>query len=453
MPSNLAPHIHRLELFPVSAQVVESGGHSEITLARNSLITLAEQYGTPLYIYDQATLDHNLEAYREALAVHYPGPSGITYAGKAYLCLGLAQWVHQRGLSLDCSSAGELYIATRAGLPSGQLVVHGVNKSPADLDAALHQAGTLVVDNLTELERVIALYARQKVSTENPLPHIWLRLRPGTRVQTHAHIQTGQEDSKFGLSSAEFLQAVQHSLDADLPLTGLHFHLGSHFHTPEPVCAALEIALDLLQTCQRSFGWLPGSICVGGGWGVPYHEDDLPYPPIQILASAVAQALVAGCQARHLPLPVLQFEPGRSLIAQAGVAIYRIGAVKHTPRRCYLLLDGGLGDNPRPALYQARYTALPIQDPYREPIGPAWLAGPYCESGDILIQDLPMPDVQPGELVAVPVSGAYQLSMSSSYNGVCRPAVVWLRDSQPHLIQSRQIVSDLGQHDLPLFPE
>ena len=185
-------------------------------------------------------------------------------------------------------------------------------------------------------------------------------------------------------------------------------------------------------------------------WGVPYHEDDLPHPPIADYIAFIAQALAEGCQKNGLPLPRLQLEPGRSLVAQAGVAVYRLGAVKHTSQRRWLLLDGGIADNPRPALYHTRYTALPVQHPLRPPTGPAWLAGPYCQSGDVLIEDLPLPDMQPGELLAVPVSGAYHLALGSNYNGALRPAVLWLDEGGAHLIQRRETAEDLLRRDQPL---
>jgi diaminopimelate decarboxylase len=440
----------RLELFPVSTQVMQDGQQSELSINGISLQTLAQAYGTPLYVYDQNTLDCNVASYRTALTRYYPGRSGITYAGKAFLCLAMAQWVRQQGIRLDCTGAGELYAAAKAGLLREQIVVHGVNKSQLDLETAIQQAGTLVVDNLVELARIIDIFHRDIPANPVRVPDLWLRLRPGTAVQTHANLQTGQEDSKFGFSPEEFKQARQICQQQELPLNGLHFHLGSHLHSPAPLCSALETALKIIHSCYTASGWLPGVICVGGGWGVAYHEADLPHPAVDEMVEAIAKTLISGCRGYDLPLFHLQLEPGCSLVAQAGVAIYKIGAVKHTPHRRYLLLDGGLADNPRPAMYQARYTALPVRDPLRSPTGPAWLAGPYCESGDILIEDLPMAELEAGEYVAIPVSGAYQLSMGSNYNGAYRPAVVWLNNQIAVLIQARESAADLYRRDSQL---
>lgn len=437
----------RLSLFPITTRIqpAASAGDSagdHLTVAGCSLADLADAHGTPLYVYDQATLDAAVTAYEDALGRHFPGQAGITYAGKAFLCKAVAQWAARKGLWVDCTGAGELHIAQHAGVPRSQILVHGVNKNAADLQAAFDLAGTLVVDNLTELHRLPILAQRMGRS-----PNLWLRVRPGLAVETHVHTQTGQEDSKFGMGRAEAISAAAFCLEAGLPLTGLHFHQGSHFHDPAPVGPALATILTLAGQIRDKTGWTPQVICPGGGWGVPYHEDDLPHAPVEDYVALIGQGLAAGCEEHGLPLPRLQLEPGRSLVAQAGVALYRVGAVKRTSGRRWLLLDGGLADNPRPALYGARYTALPVVDPMRPAAGSAWLAGPFCESGDILIHDLPLADVQPGELMAVPMSGAYQLSMGSNYNGARKPAVLWLRAGAAHVIQRRESLDDLLRRD------
>ena len=436
----------RLSLFPLSTRVDRQAQPSQLTISGLSLVELAQQYGTPLYVYDRQTLQAGVERYENILGESYPAPSGITYAGKAFLCTALAQWIGQQNLWLDCTGAGELAIAEAAGVERNHLLVHGVNKSQADLRAALDQAGTIVVDNLSELER---LYEMQKTRSTQ-LPDLWLRLRPGVAVDTHAYRQTGQDDSKFGMGPQELFQAIQFCQLNKIPLKGIHFHQGSHFHDPSPIGPALDTALDVISEAQSSFGWVPEVLCPGGGWGVPYHEDDLPHLPVESYVQFITSQLIEGCQKRNLPLPKLQLEPGRSLVAQAGVAIYRVETVKHTPHRRWLMLDGGMADNPRPALYQARYTALPVTGLERPFTSPAWLAGPFCESGDIMIEDLAMPDIQPGEYLAVPVSGAYHLSMGNNYNGARKPAVLWLDNGRAALIQRRETLEDLTRRDLPL---
>lgn len=436
----------RLQLFPLTTKLEIRDGVEHLHIGGCDLISLAEEYGTPLYVYDQATLDSAVDEYRTALRQAYPNITGITYAGKAFLCVAIAQWAARRGLWIDCTGAGEIHIAVAAGTPRAQILVHGVNKSVADLAAAVTHAGTIVVDNLTELQRLAPLRQAQLID----FPNLWLRVRPGVAVDTHSYRQTGQDDSKFGMSTDEAMEAVLFCRQHALPLVGLHFHQGSHFHDPEPVGPGVDRVLDLMVSLRQGSGWTPTYLSPGGGWGIPYHEDDLPHPSIDQYVRFVAARVEEGCEARDLPLPILHMEPGRSLVARAGVAIYRVGAVKRTPHRRWLLLDGGMADNIRPALYGARYSALPVVAPMRPIAGAAWLAGPYCESGDVLISDLPMPDVQPGELIAIPASGAYHLMMGSNYNGALRPAVLWANNGSVQLIQRRETLEDLVDRDLAL---
>ncbi|MCX6049597.1 MAG: alanine racemase [Chloroflexi bacterium] len=253
------PNAQRLELFPITTKVEGTGAEAHLTIAGFSLAALAERFGTPLYLYDQATMDAAVVTYRQALAKYYPGDSGITYAGKAFMCVAAAQWVAHQKLLLDCTGAGELRIAEAAGVERTGILVHGVNKSAADLAAALAHGGVIVVDNLTELERIIAL--RQALQT--PMPALWLRMRPGVAVDTHAYRQTGQTDSKFGMSVAEASSAVALCLQDQLPLTGIHFHQGSHFHDPEPIGGALETVLDLIAELRAQTGWAPQVISPG----------------------------------------------------------------------------------------------------------------------------------------------------------------------------------------------
>lgn len=439
----------RLALFPLTTQVVTDvateDGATSLAIAGCDLRELATTYGTPLYLYDQATLDAAVAAYQDALATHYSVGGGVTYAGKAFLCTAMAQWTQRHNLILDCTGAGELHIAATAGVPKTQILVHGVNKADADLDAAVAQAGTIVVDNLGELARL-----RSRLAGQPEQPQLWLRVRPGVAVDTHAYRQTGQEDSKFGMAPVEVKEAVAQCQAAGLRLTGLHFHQGSHFHDAEPLAPALETVVALAAMLQRDLGWAPQVICPGGGWGVAYHEDDLPQPNVEAYVAFVAEYLTKFCNAHALPLPRLQLEPGRSIVARAGVALYHVGATKETATRRWLMIDGGLADNPRPALYEARYSALPVTNPLRANAGGAWLAGPYCESGDILIDDLPLPTVEVGEIIAVPAAGAYQLAMGSNYNGARRPAVLWLQAGKAHLVQRRETLDELVARDLPL---
>ncbi len=405
------------------------------------LSALADEFGTPLYLYDQVTLDASVQLYKQALAEFYPAESGVTYAGKAFICLAVAQWTQQQGLWVDCTGQGEIGIAVAGGVRREHLLVHGVNKSQEDLNAACRHAGTIVVDHLDELATLISMPA------EAPGPDIWLRFQPGVEVETHTHIQTGQLGSKFGMEREELEQAAGLLRRSGRPLKGLHFHLGSQMRQAAPIGEAIQRTLEAAASIGMPGNW---TLSPGGGWGVAYNENELPQPEARDYIQLVAREVTEGCKKRGLTLPRLQLEPGRSLAARAGVAVYRAGAVKRSGRRTWVLLDGGLADNPRHALYGVNYSALVVDRPTAPNEETVCLAGPYCESGDVLSMDLPLAPVKAGELIAVPVSGAYQLSMSSNYNGACRPAVLWLKEGKARLIQEREKPIDLLRRDKPL---
>lgn len=426
----------RLQLFPLTT----CAEATRLTIGGCDLLSLAETHSTPLYVYDKATLDFAARDYRSHLQAYYPAPASITYAGKAALNTGLAQWTQSQGLNVDCTGLGEILIAVTAGVPRERIVIHGVNKSLADLLAAIEYAGTIVVDNLSELRRLAEL------AQTYTLPALWLRFQPGMAVDTHAYTQTGHTDSKFGLGWDDALRALQFCRENGLDIQGIHFHQGSQFRDPEPLAHGIERALDLAaQALHPQAGW---HFSPGGGWGVAYHEDDLPHPSVEQYVRFISEWVVSGCQRRGLPLPHLHLEPGRSLVARAGVALYQVGAIKRTEHLTWLLIDGGMADNPRHALYGARYTALPVKDPARPFSQTVSIAGPYCESGDVIIEGLPFADVQEGEIIALPMAGAYHLSMASNYNGARRPAALLLDNGQVHSLQRRETAQDLLQRDL-----
>ena len=433
--------MNRLQLFPVSAKIE----NESLTIAGHSISTLADSYGTPLYLYDRETMDNAAGGYKSALASHYPIPASVTYAGKAYLCKAIAQWVDLHGLWADCTGEGEIAIARAGGVPREHTLVHGVNKSTVDLESAIQYAGTIVVDNLTELKRLSELFTMHSLT----FPDLWLRLLPGVAVETHhAHTQTGQHDSKFGMTSEEIMEAAQFCKINSLPLKGIHFHQGSNFRDASPLKAAIELGLDLAKEIGLTDDW---HFSPGGGWGVAYHEDELPQPDIDEYVRVIAENVIEGCKARNLALPHLHLEPGRSLVARAGVAIYRVGAVKRRGDKVWVLTDGGMTDNPRHAMYGARYSCLTVSSPSAERSEKVSIAGPYCESGDVVIEDLPMPKIEPGALIAIPAAGAYHLSMSSNYNGSRKPAVLWLENGAVKLMQRRETIEDLMRRDENLF--
>ncbi|MEM7532669.1 MAG: diaminopimelate decarboxylase [Chloroflexota bacterium] len=442
----------RLPLFPLTTRIVSQSKQDtqeRLTIADCDLQKLADHYGTPLYVYDRVTMDNAVEQYRNALQQHYPGETYITYAGKAWLCTAAAQWAMHQQLWIDCTGQGELYIAEKAGVPRSQILMHGVNKSFVDMRAGIHDAAVIVADNLTEVEKLVKWREGLLSVKIKRFPSIWLRVRPGMAVDTHQYTQTGQSDSKFGMDQDEILEAVR-LCKGVLSLTGLHFHQGSHFHDLSPLESAIRFVLDLMVELRTQARWVPSALSAGGGWGVAYHEDELPHPDIEQYVSLIASSLVDGCEKHTLPLPTLYVEPGRSIVARAGVALYRVGAVKETENRRWLLLDGGMADNIRPALYGANYSALPVLSPNRANRYETWLGGPFCESGDVLIEGVSLPDIGKGEILAIPVSGAYQLSMGSNYNGALRPAVVWLENGKHTVIQRREMLHELIERDSTL---
>lgn len=432
--------MNRIDLFPITAK--PHNDHLEI--GGCDLASLAQQYHTPLYLYDRETLDNLVREYKSALASFYPKAATVTYAGKSFLCVAIAQWTQLHNLMLDCTGEGEIAIAKAGGVPRENILVHGVNKSGGDLTAALQQAATLVIDNLDELQRFKALAS----GYANALPDLWLRLLPGVTVTTHhSHTQTGHHASKFGMTHDEILKAVIFCRENGLPLKGIHFHQGSNFRDPEPLIPAIELALDLAQEIGFSGDW---HFCPGGGWGVAYHEDELPHPSIESYVRGIAESVVEGCQQRGLELPHLHLEPGRSLVARAGVAIYRVGAVKRRGSKTWVLVDGGMADNPRYAMYGAKYSCLAVSAVGGVRGESISVGGPFCESGDVLLEDLSMSPLKAGDLIAIPMSGAYQLSMASNYNGARKPAVMWLEDGQATLIQRRETPDDLLARDVKL---
>jgi diaminopimelate decarboxylase len=429
----------QLGIFPITTKIE----NNELIIAGCKLKKLVDEFQTPLYFYDKATLDSSVMEYKNALASFYGTHASVTYAGKAFLCTAIAQWTQAYGLTLDCTGEGELHIALNAKVTRENILVHGVNKSDADLKSAMQHARTIVVDNLTELERI-----KETLRFTQSDINLWLRLLPGVTVSTHhVHTQTGHHESKFGMTREEILQAAKFCKENKLPLKGLHFHQGSNFRDPEPLIPAIDLALDIAKEIGFDDKW---HFSPGGGWGVAYHEDELPHPSIEHYVKGICEAVIEGCKQRKLSLPHLHLEPGRSLVARAGVAIYRVGAIKKRENKTWVLVDGGIADNPRYAMYGARYSCLAVTGVTEERSEVISVAGPYCESGDVIFEGLPMSKLKTGDLIAVPMSGAYHLSMSSNYNGACKPEVLMVENGNAKVIQKRETLDDLIRRDLKI---
>jgi len=435
-----------MDLFPQTARV-EGDGH--LWVGGCDTVSLAGQFGTPLYLFDEATLRTNCQTYTAALAEAYPAVGEVAYAGKAWLSLAWLDILAEEGLGLDVVSGGELYLAQQAGFPPDRVHFHGNNKSAEELASALDWGlGRIVVDNHHELELLDALAARRGAQA-----NVWLRLSPDIDVHTHAYRKTGLLDSKFGfpLATGDAAWALRHALASPhLTPLGLHTHLGSLVYEVEPFVQAVRAILDFAATMADQHAFALRELSPGGGWGVPYNEDD-PVAPIKHWVRAVSLAVTEGCAQRGLPLPSLILEPGRSIVAPAGLALYTVGSRKLVPGvRTYVSVDGGMADNIRPALYGSRYTALVANKADAEPAEVVTVAGKYCESGDVLIKDIALPPTTPGDLLVIPMAGAYNLPLASNYNLATRPAVILVREGSAHLIQRRETFGDLMRREVRL---
>jgi diaminopimelate decarboxylase len=427
-------------LLPDTASVTADG---HLVLGGCDVVQLAARFGTPLYVYDEATIRARAGAYRDGLRQAHSGESLVCYAGKAYCAPWLLRMVNEEGLGLDVVSGGELYMAQSSGFPAERIYFHGNNKAEDELAFALEmQVGRVVVDNLEEVERLSRLTVERGVKQA-----VLLRVAPGVEAHTHAHINTGVLDTKFGLSmhtgAAE--AGARAILEAPgLDLVGLHAHIGSQIFELEPYCQTIE----RLFTLAEQVGFELRELSPGGGFGMRYTADDEAIPPADV-TRAIAEAVQSTARRHAAPLPSLTIEPGRSIIGPAGVAVYRVGSVKEIRGvRTYVAVDGGMADNIRPTAYGARYTPL-LANRMHEPVASkVAVAGKYCESGDVLVRDARLPLPRVGDLVAVPGSGAYHLSMASNYNLSLRPAVVVVKDGNARLVRRRETFADLLVTDL-----
>lgn len=416
-----------------------------LSLGDHDLEALARKLGTPLYLYDLATLDHAIAAYRHGLRA-WPGPSRITYAAKAWLSLPLVQLLARRGLGFDVVSEGELAIVLHGGADPRGVHLHGNNKSPELLTRAVDAGvGAIVVDNLHELALLETMHP------PTPLA-LWLRLNPDLKANTHAYRQTGHRGAKFGLSPEEARIAARRiARTPHLRLVGLHTHIGSQIFDLAPLFRAIDRLVALAAWIQSQGLGEIRNLSPGGGLGVPYHPHD-PSPELAIQVHRLSAYAAQTWRTQvDTPYPTLVLEPGRSLIARAGIALYTVGAVRHLSQGARILaVDGGMSDNIRPALYGARYTAALAHAPLSPAVGPARIVGPLCESGDFLIDRIELPDVHARDILVVPVSGAYHLSMASNYNGMLRPAVYLHARGQLLPMQRRETVADLMRRDVPI---
>jgi diaminopimelate decarboxylase len=412
-----------LELFPDTAAV--DGGELAVGGAR--LSALAEEHGTPLVVYCEETLRTRAQAYRRA------APDALVlYSVKAFPNVALLRLFAGEGLGADASTAGELTYARRAGIPGERIVLHGNNKSDDELRSGADVA-LVVVDALEEIERARAAGVRTAL----------VRVTPGIDVDTHPAIGTAHYGSKFGLPPEQALEAIARLRDAGIEAAGLHLHLGSQLLELSAARLAVDWLGGFAAECRERLRWSPSVIDVGGGLGVRYSVAD-PELSIADFVRTVLDRLDHAWRLHGLPPHRLMLEPGRSLVGQAGVTIYRVGVVKRASETTtYIAIDGGMSDNPRPQLYGARLTAVLASCADEAPSATYAVCGKHCESGDVLIDRIELPEPRRGEVLAVPATGAYTLAMASNYNGVPRPAAVLVRDGRAQVIRRRETVDDL----------
>jgi diaminopimelate decarboxylase len=415
-----------------------------------SAADLAARFGTPLHVIDEARMRANCRAYADALRAHAPGPHKVVFASKALCTVASCQVAYEEGLGIDVVSVGEIYTALQARVPAEALFFHGSNKTPDEIAYGLEVGvGRFVVDNDYELS-VLDRLARERGRRADVL----LRVTPGIEPHTHKAIQTGGVDSKFGFGllgpSAE--AAVRTALASPgLRLRGLHCHIGSQILEVEPFQLAAR-ALLAFAAEMRGQGFVLEELNLGGGLGIRYLSEHEP-PATPAYAAALMETVGDLVAQYHLPVPTVILEPGRSIVGDAGVTLYTVGAIKAVPGiRTYVSVDGGMYENPRPALYGARYTAVVATRATEPPTQRVAVAGRCCESGDVLIWDADLPALGGGDLLAVFSTGAYNFSMASNYNRYPRPALVFARDGGAQIAVERETTADLVRHDRPLLP-
>ncbi|MYR84904.1 diaminopimelate decarboxylase [Streptomyces sp. SID685] len=429
-----------LSVWPASTTEPRAG---DLAVGGVPLAEAADRFGTPVYILDEAEVRDRCRTYRHA----FPDAE-VLYAAKAFLCRAMARWMEEEGLGLDVCSAGELELAVTTGFPPERIVLHGNAKTPRDLEAALRLGvGRVVIDSPSEIARLAAAVGpdgKQKVM---------VRVVPGISAGGHDKIRTGTEDQKFGLSIRDgyALHALTRILDQpNLELTGLHCHLGSQITGVKPYLTAVRRMVGLMARLYGQYGVVLPELDLGGGHGIAYRPGEQALD-LTSLARKVRAELADACASAGLPVPRLIIEPGRAIAGPAGIALYRVLSVKHTGEHVFVAVDGGMSDNPRPALYGVRYAPRLIgrhsaADPVRTSV-----VGRHCEAGDVLAADAELPsDIRPGDLLAVPVAGAYHLSMASGYNLVGRPPVVAVRDGRARLLVRRESLEDIRRRDVGL---
>ncbi len=426
--------------YPITAKINEKG-HLEIGGCDS--VALAAEFGTPLYVLDEATIRERSREYKQALRVRYPN-SEIIYASKALCTTAVLKIIESEGLGFDVSSSGELYTALKAQCNPKKIYFHGNNKSKKEIEEGLEvRISRFVVDNFNELEILDEVAKKKGVRAD-----ILIRVNPGIEAHTHEYIQTGRIDSKFGIGISEVLSAVKLADSKKfIEFRGLHAHIGSQIMDIKPFLLEAEVLLSLSKEIFDAHEFEVSEIDLGGGLGISYTGEES--PAIQSFAETISQKIIEKAKEYEISEPKLILEPGRSIIGNAGVTLYTIGGIKDIPQiRKYAFIDGGMGDNPRPMLYQAKYDAAIGGRVTEEGTEVYTIGGRFCESGDILIKDIKLGKLEVGDTLVVFCTGAYNYSMASNYNRVPRPAMVLVGNGDANLIVKRETAEDLVMNDV-----
>ena len=424
---------------------VSTSGH--LTIGGADCVELAKEYGTPLYVFDESSIVKACNDFKNSIDEYYDGNGKVLYASKAFSCKEMYRIIRSLGIGADVVSGGELYTASEAGFDPSDIMFHGNNKTVSELEYAVNAGvGRIVVDNIFELERlqVIAETADRTVS-------VLLRIKPGIDAHTHSFVLTGQIDSKFGfaLENGEAMEAAVRCLEyKNIDLKGFHCHIGSQIFDTEPFEKAAETMIEFMDYFRDKTGVSLPELDLGGGFGVKYVENDGQIPFHEFMKHA-SSALKKKASEREFPVPFVYIEPGRSIIAPAGITLYTVGSIKTIENiRTYVAIDGGMTDNPRYALYQSEYTIEIANKADKPKDFVATVAGKCCESGDLIQENAPMQTPSVGDTMAVLTTGAYNYSMSSNYNRIPRPAAVMVNNGVGRVIINRETYEDIIKNDI-----
>lgn len=420
---------------------------NHLVIGQHDTVELAKKFGTPLYVLDEDLMRDNCRAYKNAIDTYYDGHGLVLFASKALCTMYTGRLVAEEGLGADVVSGGELYTLYKAGFPMEKVFFHGNNKTPDEIELALNcGVGHIVVDNKYELELLNRIANEKNVNQR-----ILFRIKPGIDAHTHDFVKTGQIDSKFGvaLENGEAYEIHKLALSmSNIQIDGVHCHIGSQIFDVEPFCEAAKVMIGFIADLYDKLGIKVNILNLGGGFGIKYTATDDPIAPSEYIHK-VTNVVKELAQEKGIDLPFLVFEPGRSIVASAGITLYTVGCVKEIENvRTYVSIDGGMCDNPRYILYGSKYTAVLANNASAEPVAPITIAGKCCESGDLIQEHVMMPQIHVGDTLAVLATGAYNYSMSSNYNRIPRPPIVAVSGNEAKIIVKRETYDDLIKNDV-----